>query len=194
MMAARTRFGVTLMEVVIAAAITIIISGGIYGLLSATRHTATLAKARGEVKEMAEIVLRQLEKDIATSRANVSTVGAGPNNAPTVTTEFKAVGGGWTMLVPEGKSWMKVDYQLALPRLTRVASHTSRILCSHLKELKISTLSVEQVAIDLEVELIPEGMKTPVSHRQTLLVTIREAVKYKLDPRWRNNDDVINSY
>lgn len=188
------RRGVTLIEVVIAAALTIIIAGGIYGLLSATRHTATVAKAKGELKNMAEVILRQLEKDISTSRAKVTTVGSGSTASPTVTTDFQPTGNGWTMIVPEGMSWMKVDYEVALPNLTRTASNTNRLLCKYVKKLNISKLSVEQWSIDLEVELVPEGMTKPLSHQQTLLVTIREAVTANLDPRWRNTEDVVDSY
>ncbi|HOY69011.1 MAG TPA: hypothetical protein PLP29_19200, partial [Candidatus Ozemobacteraceae bacterium] len=74
------------------------------------------------------------------------------------------------------------------------ASGSTRLLAEAVEDLRIADLSEGQIAIELKIGLIPDGMTEPVVHHQRLLVTIREAVEAALDPRWRNTSDVLNHY
>lgn len=187
--------GFTFIELLIAAVITVLLIFGVFKVLLASRHAAGLAAAKGAAKDMAEVILKALERDISNSRATVNMTGSGGNQKPVVFRSFQPSGTGWTMLVPEGASSKRITYQKAGKKLSRAdASGTTRLLCESVEELLIADLSEGQVSVDLKIGVIPDGMKEPVIHHQRLLITIREAVEAALDPRWRNTNDVLNNY
>lgn len=194
-----TRFrrarGFTFIELLIAALITGLLIFGMFKVLLASRHAAGLATAKGAAKDMAEIILKALERDISNSRATAVMAGSGGSQKPVVVRSFKQSGSDWTMLVPEGASSKRITYRIDGKKLSRVdASGTTRLLCESVEDLRIADLSEGQIAVELKIGLIPDGMKVPVIHHQRLLITIREAVEAALDPRWRNTNDVLNHY
>ncbi len=187
--------GYTIIELLMAALICSLLIFGAFKVLISARHTTGLATAKGAAKDMAEVILKALERDISNSRATPVMDGSGTNRKPVVRRSFQQSGSGWTMLVPEGSSSKRVTYTMTGTSLQRIdASGSTRLLSASVDDLRIADLSDGQVAVELKIGLVPDGMKTPVIHHQRLLVTIREAVEAALDPRWRNTTDVLNNY
>ncbi|HEY9071768.1 MAG TPA: hypothetical protein VIV61_16030 [Candidatus Ozemobacteraceae bacterium] len=191
----REKRGITIVELLMASLITGLIIFGAFKVLLGARHAAGLATAKGAAKDMAEIILKALERDISNSRATLVMAGSGADRKPVVKRSFQPAGSGWTMLVPEGTSSKRVTYQMDGKRLERAdASGSTRLLSEAVEDLRIADLSEGQIAVEIKIGLIPDGMTEPVVHHQRLLVTIREAVEAALDPRWRNTNDVLNHY
>ncbi|MFZ2957523.1 MAG: hypothetical protein WA705_11580 [Candidatus Ozemobacteraceae bacterium] len=199
----RPRRAMSVIEVLVGAVIMVIISGGMYKILSASRFTAAIATARSQAREMADVCLRSLEKDISSSQATVKTAGSTTTTKPVVVLSFQPQGtNSWTMLIPEGNSFKKVTYSFdGSNKLERDdASGSKRLLCDKVVAFSISDMNTvaglpqEQVSIEIKVGIAPEGVKEPQVHHQKLLVTIRAATQANLDPRWRNTNDVINNY
>ncbi|OQA07542.1 MAG: hypothetical protein BWY66_01345 [bacterium ADurb.Bin374] len=187
--------GFTFIELLIAAVITGLLIFGVFKVLLGARHAAGLAAAKGAAKDMTEVILKALERDISNSRATAVMAGSGGSQKPVVVRSFKQAGSDWTMLVPEGNSSKRITYRMDGKKLSRVdASGTTRLLCESVEDLRIADLSEGQIAAEVKIGLIPDGMKDPVIHHQRLLITIREAVEAALDPRWRNTNDVLTHY
>jgi len=187
--------GYTFVELLIAALICSLLIFGAFKVLIGARHATGLAAAKGAAKDMTEIILKALERDISNSRATLVMDGSGTSRKPVVKRSFHQSGSGWTMLVPEGASSKRVTYAMNGKKLERVdASGSTRLLSEDVEDLRIADLSEGQVAVELKIGLVPDGLKNPVIHHQRLLITIREAVEAALDPRWRTTSDVLNNY
>ncbi|HOY68692.1 MAG TPA: hypothetical protein PLP29_17575, partial [Candidatus Ozemobacteraceae bacterium] len=111
--------GITIVELLMAALITGLLVFVAFKVLLGARHAAGLAAAKGAAKDMAEIVLKALERDISNSRATPVMEGSGASRKPVVKRSLQAAGSGWTMLVPEGASSKRVTYRLDGKRLER---------------------------------------------------------------------------
>lgn len=187
--------GITLVEAIVAAFISLIVIVAIYSFFSHSTYTALLAKAKGEAKQIAETILRQIERDIATSKVNVKIISNGNKFITKLEPSLKITDNNFEMIVPEVNSWMKIEYQFTPPYLYRIASHSKKTLSENVKDFKICFISDEQLTVEVKVELYNKGIKEPIQHHQSLLITLQEAIKYKLDPKWRsNNEDILNSY
>jgi type II secretory pathway pseudopilin PulG len=183
----RWQRGITLVELLVVFVITVVIAGMVFHFYAASGHMAAVAKAKGEAKGMAEIALRAMQKDIASSKAWIKT----DSGTSTIELSFKGQGANqWTMLVPEKDSTQRVTYSFAKPELRREASGSSRVLCDHMEELAISSLGAGQIEIILKVGVIPSGQTQPQIHHQNLLVTIREGIETNLDARFRTTKDL----
>lgn len=190
------RLGLTIVEVLVVIAITALIAGFVVNMISNARHTAGIARARGEAKSMAERVLRQLERDISASRADLRTSTSG---GQTITPTFRRTGpGSCEMMVPDDRDTnasKRVSYSLNGSQLIRdEQGGVSRAICSNIKEFDVAMLSDELVSINLKTGVIADGQLTPQIHHQTMIVTIREAIKARLDDRWRGGDDILTNY
>lgn len=187
--------GFTFVELLVASVISCLLIFAVFRILSGASHTAALATAKGAAKDMAEIILKALERDISNSRATLVLAGSGGGQKPAVKRSLQPSGSGWTMLVPEGNSSKRITYTLNGKKLERAdASGSTRLLCEYVENFVITDLSEGQISIELKIGLVPEGSKSPIFHNQRLLITIREAVEAALDPRWRNITDVLNNY
>jgi len=192
------RRGVTVIEVLVAAAIFVVISGGIYTVLSSTRQVAGMSQAKDEAKAMAETVLKHLQQDIAISRAEVDK-NPGGDGKPKATPSFSSGGGEIRMMIPKPgiTAKMKDDYEevvytLSGKQLYRDDGVTGnkRLLSSHVSKCEAFLLNDSQVEVEVEVEIFAPGSDTPVKHSQRVLVTIREAVVYDVDKRWLSSDEM----
>ena len=190
------RLGLTIVEVLVVIAITALIAGFVVNMISNARHTAGIARARGEAKSMAEMVLRQLERDISTSRAKLETLTSGEQ---IITPTFRRTGpGSCEMMVPDDRDTntsKRVSYSLNGSQLIRdEQGGVSRAICSNIEEFDVAMLSDELVSINLKTGVIADGQLTPQIHHQTMIVTIREAIKARLDDRWRGDGDILTNY
>lgn len=197
-MNALCRRGVTLIEVLIASLIMIIISGGIYTVLSSTRQVAHVSQAKDEAKAMAETILKHLQQDITITKADVDK-NPGGNGKPKATPIFSSSGGEIRMKVPKPgitakmeDDYVDVVYTLVGKQLYRDDGTTGnrRLLSNYVSKLEAFLLSDSQVEVEIEVEIFPVGVETPVTHNQRILVTIREAIVNAVDKHWLSSDEV----
>ncbi len=193
--------GVTVIEVLVAAFIFVIISGGMWTILSSTRRVADLSQAKDEAKGMAETVLKHLQQDISTSKAVIDKDKLAQKKSA-VTMSFASSGNQITMKVPKPGVNAKLDadyvdvvYTLNGQELSRQDGNSglTRVLCKNVSKLEAFILSENQVSIEIETELKPPGATTPVTHNQRVLVTVREAVANAADARWITSDE-LSSY
>lgn len=183
------------MEVLVVAAITIIVTGGVWSFLRSMTHTAAISKAKGEAKAMADLVLRAIEKDITDMAASVTIE---LNNRTKVVTQFSGSGGTWTMLVGEKGRYTKVDYLFdpVAKTVTRSADGQSRVLADKVLDLTISPYDADQIKflVDIQVGIVPPGLKEPQIHHQKLVATVRAAVSANMDPKWRTSEDAKTTF
>ncbi|HAE39492.1 MAG TPA: hypothetical protein DCG57_12800 [Candidatus Riflebacteria bacterium] len=190
--------GVTIIEVLVAAFIFVIISGGIYTVLRSTRQVAHVSQAKDEAKAMAETILKYMQQDIAVSRAVVDK-NPGGGGKPKATPSFSSSGGEIRMQVPKPgiaakmeDDYVNVVYSLSGKTLHRDDGVTgnNRLLSKYVSKLNAFLLSDSQVEIEVEIEIFPVGVDTPVTHNQRVLVTIREAIVNAVDKRWLSSDEI----
>lgn len=190
--------GVTIIEVLVASVIFLVMSGGMWTILRSTRQVADLSQAKDEAKGLAETVLKHLQQDISTSKADVDKKVI-VDDKPKATPSFSAAGNTIRMKVPKPGVAAKMDadyvdviYTLAGQELSRQDgnSATKRVLCRNVTKLVASTLSDSQVEVEIEVSILPPGSQTSVTHNQRVLVTIREAITNAVDSRWLTSDEV----
>lgn len=186
------------MEILVVFTILLIIVTAIYRFLSSARHTTSLVTAKGEAKEMAELVLKFLERDISTSVAYQKILDSGQVE---ITKTFKNNAKGWEMLVPhntpEGELQnKKIAYIYSKEEKTlerEEASASRHLLCAKVDALEV-VASGPLVTVDVTIAIIPPGSKVQQTHRQKMVVNIRQARDSNTDPRWRNPEDVDKRY
>lgn len=199
----RSNSGLTILELLVAAVITVGLAGGIFSIMSSAKNTVGLAAAKDEAKQMAEMALKQMQTDIAISHATLDKDNL-VDGVPTVATTFTDDGGGkWSMKVPktENASSMEDDYVdltylLEGTKLYRDGGIEARkkLVASRISKLEVFVLSPEQVSIEVETEVVPQGQKTSVKHNMKVLATIREAIAANVDNNWRTSDEVVSDY
>lgn len=195
--------GLSIIELLVAAVITVAISGAIFAIMNTARNTVGVTQAKEEAKQMAETALARLQKDIAASHATIDKNDI-VDDKPKATLTFEDKGSGkWFMKVPKtedaeamGDDYLDLEYSLEGTKLYRDGGIEDKkmLIASKISKLEIFTLSAEQVSIEIETEVIPPGQKEPVKHNQKVLVTIREAVAANVDDRWRTSDEVLTEY
>lgn len=195
--------GFSMIELLVAVTITIALSAGIFSVMSSARSTAALGRAKDEAKQMAEIALKMLQKDIAISHATIDKDNI-VDGKPKVTLTFKAgSASSWSMKIPKVENadsmiddYVDVEYTLSDKKLVRSGGveGKSKVVARNISKLDIFVLSAEQVSVEIEAEVTPPGQTQSVKHNQKMLVTIREAVAVNVDERWRTSDEVISSY
>ena len=192
----------SMIEVLVAMTIMVIISGGIYSVLSPTRNVAELAQAKEEAKGAAEIVLKHMQHDIAISQAKVDKMNL-EDGKPKVTPSLVAGGSNVSMMVPKVENadamdddYVEVAYSLTGSKLYRKDDRngTTRLLSSNVSKLDVFMLSDDQVSVEIETSVLPPGQKEPVKHNQKVLVTIREAVANYSDKRWLTSEEAATDY
>ncbi len=192
----------SMIEVLVAMTIMVIISGGIYSVLSSTRNVAELAQAKEEAKSAAEIVLKHMQHDIAISQAKVDKLNL-EDGKPKVIPSLVAGGSNVSMMVPKAENadamaddYVEVAYSLAGNKLYRKdgRNDTTRLLSSNVSKLDVFMLSDDQVSVEIETSVLPRGQKEPVKHNQKILVTIREAVANYSDKRWLTSEEAVVDY
>lgn len=198
-----SKLGLTIIELLVAAVITVALSAGIFSIMNTARNTVGLTQAKDEAKQMAEMALARLQKDIAASHATIDKNDI-VDDKPKATLTFQDNGSGkWSMKVPKTEDaeamsddYVDLEYSLEGSKLYREGGMegNKKLVASKISKLEIFTLSAEQVSIEIETEVIPSGHSTPVKHNQKVLVTIREAVAANVDERWRTSDEVLTEY
>ncbi len=192
----------SMIEVLVAMTIMVIITGGIYSVLSSTRNVAELAQAKEEAKGAAEIVLKHMQHDIAVSQAMVDKLNL-EDGKPKVTPSLVAGGSNVSMMVPKTENadamdddYVEVAYSLAGNKLYRKDGRngTTRLLSTNVSKLDVFMLSTDQVSVEIETSVLPRGHKEPARHNQKVLVTIREAVANYSDKRWLTSDEAAVDY
>lgn len=190
--------GVTIIEILIASLVFVIMSGGVWTIMRSTTQVAGISQAKDEAKGMAEIILKHLQQDVAVSKADIDKKNL-VKGLPTVKTSFTAGGGQISMKIPKPGVTAKMDddyvdvvYSLNGKELFREDGNTGnkRLLSSNVSKLEAFVLSDSQVSIEIEIEVLPPGAQTPVTHKQQVLVTIREALADAVDSRWLTSDEV----
>lgn len=196
------RSAFSLIEILVAFVILVIISGGVYSVLTATRNVAEIAQAKDEAKDTAEIVLKQLQLDIAASHAEVDKTSIS-DGKPAVSPSLTMSGGNISMKVPAKadaaamvNDYVDVNYSINGMKLYRTDGNTgaTRLLSSNVSKLDLFMLSDDQVSVEIETAVQPKGHKEPVKHNQKILVTIREAVVVNADKRWLSSEEALQEY
>ncbi len=190
------RHGVTLLELVIAAAIMTILAGALYGVLSHFSYTRSIANARGTAKQEVEIALRQIERDIAGARARTLDDATAGKLAMTTTQKAASTAG------QSGYDELTVEYTWGtdgtLKRKEQGPSGSrENILMKNLKTFEIErTAASGSVHLKLVAEVKPEGWPNALqTHSQDLLAVIREeAAGAGSDTRWVRPRDLKNQF
>ncbi|HNV72290.1 MAG TPA: prepilin-type N-terminal cleavage/methylation domain-containing protein [Candidatus Ozemobacteraceae bacterium] len=192
----QARRGVTLLELVIAAAIMTIMAGALYGVLSHFSYTRSIANARGTAKQEVELALRQIERDIAGARAGTFDDSTSNKIAMTTTQKIDTVAG------ESGFEELTVEYTWgsdgALKRKeTKSGTSREKVLMQNLKTLEVGREAASgSVHLKLVAEVKPEGWPTALQiHSQDVLATIREeAAGAGSDTRWVRPRDLKNQF
>jgi type II secretory pathway pseudopilin PulG len=200
----RNKSGLSILELLVAAVITITLAGGIFSLVTSARNTVGLSRAKEDVKQMVELALKHLQTDISVSQADIDKNDLDANGKPKALPSFQADGANsWKMDVPKTENaasmaddYLEVTYTLDGNKLYRDGGieNKKKLIASKISKLEMSFVSDEQVLIEIEAQTIPEGQQIPVKHNQKVLVTIREAVAAEVDDRWRTSEEALTNY
>ncbi|MBF0410608.1 MAG: hypothetical protein HQM10_24910 [Candidatus Riflebacteria bacterium] len=180
-----TKKAFTVVETIIALFLFVILSGGAFYILRSAQENQSISAARAAVTGEAEISLRALERDIVSARRGT----------------FKYSNSTLELKKPSGVALLDISYKFVPPILERVENGKTQILTKHLKEFKISegttagnTTSTGTYILEILTEIEPAGSRKTQSHKQTVLVVIKEESEAVKDPRFRPSEDVVNNY
>ena len=202
--------GFTIIEVLISFTVTTILGLAIYHFMFGARHTFSLATARATIRQESEILLRHLQKDIASSRAEV----VEEDGERLLEKSLKANGSNLTLQIPFGaldgdqtffdqntdnkKSlYAEVKYTLEGTKYFREDNKGRKLLSSNVKEIVIEDTYSGMEKIDysgkvkilIKLAIKPDGASKEVEFVQRAIVSIREAKLKKGAQTWRQNID-----
>ena len=197
----KLRLGVTLAETLIGLLLISIIGLALQKLTSSALRTSAISEARGTLRQNAQIALRQIERDIASSRVRVENPDAPPKDRKYVHT-IETPGGNTpiSMEIPaetsdddtrlfdidteeDGKDYIKVTYTIANGVLlrndtkatTRVASHIKAIIPGdYANDSGIETTYDGKVTVRLTAAMVPDGVPDEIEHVEEAIIAIRQ--------------------
>lgn len=193
---------VTLVEITIVILIMTVFAATIHRIISYARFVSTKTQALGTIRQEALLLLRQLERDIAYSRAYID-----PSEPSNIILSIKKGTNSLKMLVPkalndmdidltffeestfakEADNYIEVEYNLQSNSLIRtVDGSNSKSVSSFVKEFN-SEIPYDKSHIEIELKMETEvrGFNTTVTHVERVSFAIREATTAQADKRWR---------
>jgi len=207
--------GVTLIEILVGIFITSILGMGIYSFLSGARTVSSISAAKSMLNREATVILRQLERDISSSRGKV--VEEGGKKVVKKKVDIPA-SGDITLEVPrndiaddatffdqntadEDALYVTAKYQLNGKDLIRVFDGNSRKLSSNVKSLKFDTTASGNLneTYDGKVQAIltlsarPDGITDEIEIEQRLTVSVRQAADKDAGKTWKQRIDATDA-
>lgn len=198
----KKRFGFTLVELMVGIGIMAVLGLAVYKFISAANRTSAIAECRGNLRLSASLVARQLERDVATSRAEIdekdmqkdqqakTTVKPGNPEGPEIVSMFvpKIVDENTpnnaevtyftTDTEKEKNLYEEVKYTLSNNILYRngkkIADNIGSITFKTNSADNIETTYDGKTQITISAVAKPKGINQEISHVQELIVSIRQ--------------------
>lgn len=187
--AGRRRAGTTLVELLVGLLLMGFICGALYKVLIRSRTMASITAAKGELKDMTDKVLKQMQRDIEASKGKVVRGGTGLVGSMDLGITATSL----SMQVPRqgttGANYQAVTWTFARPNLSRQGDGVTKTLCDRVASWAVEKTSDSQVLIKMATTMVPAGVTKEVIHEQNLLVTVKEAIA-PVDPTWRSTNEV----
>jgi len=182
--------GVSLIEIMVAVVVFSWLVVAIYNVISRANHARALASAKALAKEQAEIVLRQMQRDIGSSVTIFDTA------TKKYKMTFEILGNTCKMKIPpEGTGNTPIDveytYNAAAKTVTRKVTGGSaagtRVLSNKVEDLKMSIANASgTILIELKTGALPDGSTAMQFHDQKEVVAIQSFIAANSDPRWKD--------
>lgn len=207
--------GVTLIEVLVGIFITSILGMGIYSFLSGARTVSSISATKSMLNREATVILRQLERDIASSRGKI--VEEGGKKVVKKKVDIPA-SGNIVLEVPrneiaddatffdqntadEDDLYVTAEYQITGKELFRVFDGKRRKLSSNIKSLKFDTTASGNLneTYDGKVQAIltlsarPDGITDEIEIEQRLTVAVRQAADKDAGKTWKQRIDATDA-
>ncbi len=214
----KKRFGFTLVELMVGIGIMAVIGLAVYKFISAANRTSAIAECRGNLRLSASIAARQLERDVATSRAEIdekdmqkdqqakTTIKPGNPEGPEIVSMFvpkiqdenapndTEVTYFTTKTDKEKELYEEVKYTLSGNILyrngRRIADNIGSITFKTNSADNIETTYDGKTQITISAVAKPKGMNQEISHVQELIVSIRQLQVKRLKDRDKDNQNL----
>ncbi len=178
------RCATTLTELLVALMIMSFLLGALDKVIIRAQYMSMLAVTRGELKEKAELVFKQLRRDVESSSALIQRSGGQLVGSKEMTFGSNS----WTMKVPNGTTYVTITYTFNKPNLVRQGNGENKTLCNHVEAFTLEDTGPAQVLAKITTGMIPDGHTKIVTHEQNALLTVQDAAAHK-DPNWRSTTD-----
>ena len=214
----KKRFGFTLVELMVGIGIMAVIGLAVYKFISAANRTSAIAECRGNLRLSASLAARQLERDVATSRAEIdekdmqkdqqakTTIKPGNPEGPEIVSMFvpkiqdenapndTEVTYFTTKTDKEKELYEEVKYTLSGNILyrngRRIADNIGSITFKTNSADNIETTYDGKTQITISAVAKPKGMNQEISHVQELIVSIRQLQVKRLKDRDKDNQNL----
>lgn len=224
----KSRSGFTLAEVLISIAITSILGLTVYKFMSSANKNAAITRCRGMLRQNAQIAARQLERDISSSRAVIDnedndkrakmTLEIGTPAGPTIVSMQTSIIDADDSAVnyfdsndgesdQEKELYEDVTYTLNNGVLMREGSKKKFKVADNVASISFATNEIDNIDVSydgkieftIETSAKPDGSPEKISHREQVIVAIRQLQSKMLqdrDPRqnahWKQRIDAGN--
>ncbi len=214
----KKRFGFTLVELMVGIGIMAVLGLAVYKFISAANRTSAIAECRGNLRLSASIAARQLERDVATSKAEIdekdmqkdqqakTTIKPGNPEGPEIVSMFvpkiedenapndTEVTYFTTNTDKEKELYEEVKYTLSGNVLyrngRRIADNIGSITFKTNSADNIETTYDGKTQITISAVAKPKGMNQEISHVQELIVSIRQLQVKRLKDRDKDNQNL----
>ena len=214
----KKRFGFTLVELMVGIGIMAVLGLAVYKFISAAKRTSAIAECRGNLRLSASIAARQLERDVATSKAEIdekdmqkdqqakTTIKPGNPEGPEIVSMFvpkiedenapndTEVTYFTTNTDKEKELYEEVKYTLSGNVLyrngRRIADNIGSITFKTNSADNIETTYDGKTQITISAVAKPKGMNQEISHVQELIVSIRQLQVKRLKDRDKDNQNL----
>ena len=214
----KKRFGFTLVELMVGIGIMAVLGLAVYKFISAANRTSAIAECRGNLRLSASIAARQLERDVATSKAEIdekdmqkdqqakTTIKPGNPEGPEIVSMFvpkiedenapndTEVTYFTTKTDKEKELYEEVKYTLSGNVLyrngRRIADNIGSITFKTNSADNIETTYDGKTQITISAVAKPKGMNQEISHVQELIVSIRQLQVKRLKDRDKDNQNL----
>ena len=214
----KKRFGFTLVELMVGIGIMAVLGLAVYKFISAANRTSAIAECRGNLRLSASIAARQLERDVATSKAEIdekdmqkdqqakTTIKPGNPEGPEIVSMFvpkiedenapndTEVTYFTTNTDKEKELYEEVKYTLSGNVLyrngRRIADNIGSITFKTNSADNIETTYDGKTQITISAVAKPKGMNQAISHVQELIVSIRKLHVKRIKDRAKDNQNL----
>ncbi len=209
----KTNKAVTLVEVLVGLLLTTILGLGVYSFMSGARTITSLTAAKASLNLEAELILRQFERDVASSRNEMV-----EENGSRIFRKKVVPGNGKIVLeVPakelpedatmfdqsmeaENQTYVSVTYALQGNELLRIFDGKSRRLSANVKSFVFDTTDSGnlnetydgKVQVILTLSMRPDGNRDPIEIEHRLTVSVRQALDKNGTKNWKQRIDATD--
>ena len=214
----KKRYGFTLVELMVGIGIMAVLGLAVYKFISAANRTSAIAECRGNLRLSASLAARQLERDVATSKAEIdekdmlkehkenTTIKPGNPEGPEIVSMFVPkiedenapnnddVTYFTTDTAKEKDLYEEVKYTLSGNILYRngrkIADNIGSITFKTNSADNIETTYDGKTQITISAVGKPKGMNNEISHVQEIIVSIRQLQIKRLKERDKDNQNL----